>query len=80
MKSARKDERETGIGGKSMAKENLFEDLTAEEMRERLQEVSEYMDELICRRRAVCKLHKDDITEDEMWDIAHDVLEIIHFP
>lgn len=61
-----------------MTKENLFEDMTAEEMRQRLQEVSEYMDELIKRRRCLCKLAGDDVREDAQWNLAHDVLEIIH--
>ncbi len=67
-----------------MSKENLFEDYTLEEAKSVLQRVSEYMDEVIEERRSHfyadgtrchCK-----IIEDDMWNLAHDVLEIIHFP
>ena len=67
-----------GLGVKTMSKENLFENTGAEEMRRKLQEVSEYMDELIKRRRCSCKLTGDDVEEDAQWNFAHDVLEIIH--
>ena len=64
-----------------MAGKNLFEDMTAEEMRQRLQEVSEYMDEVIDERRKQLRqrnLKRDDLLEDPMWNLAHDALEIIH--
>ena len=64
-----------------MAEKNLFEDMTAEEMRQRLQEISEYMDEVIDERRKQLRqrnLKRDDLLEDPMWNLAHDVLEIIH--
>ena len=54
-----------------MCKKNLFEDMTSGEMRQRLQEVSEYMDEIIksCRRQA--KQYKEDVTQMGLWDRAH---------
>ena len=64
-----------------MAGKDLFEDMTAEEMRQRLQEVSEYMDEVIDERRKQLRqrnLKRDDLPADPMWNLAHDVLEIIH--
>lgn len=64
-----------------MSKENLFEDMGAEEMRRKLQEVSEYMDEVINERRKQLRqrnLKRDDLPADPMWNLAHDVLEIIH--
>lgn len=64
-----------------MCKKNLFEDMTSGEMRQRLQEVSEYMDEVINERRKKLRqrnLKRDDLPADPMWNLAHDVLEIIH--
>lgn len=66
-----------------MCKKNLFEDMTSEEMRQRLQEVSEYMNEVINERRKQLRqrnLKRDDLPADPMWKLAHDVLEIIHCP
>lgn len=66
-----------------MCKKNLFEDMTSEELRQRLQEVSEYMDEVINERRKQLRqrnLKRDDLLADPMWNLAHDVLEIIHCP
>lgn len=60
-----------------MVKENLFEDMGAEEMRERLQKVSEYADSVIEKARGVAKLYNDDVTEYKAWNTAHDVLAII---
>ena len=66
-----------------MCKKNLFEDMTSGEMRQRLQEVSEYMDEVIDERKKQLRqrnLKRDDLPADPMWNLAHDVLEIIHCP
>lgn len=63
-----------------MAKENLFEDIGLGDARERLQEVSEYMDKVIRRRRMRAEWDRKDVTKDDMWNLAHGVLEIIHFP
>ena len=66
-----------------MAGKNPFEDMTAEEMRQRLQEISEYMDEVIDERKKQLRqrnLKRDDLPADPMWNLAHDVLEIIHCP
>ena len=66
-----------------MAKENLFDDIGSEDARRRLQEVSEYMDEVINERRKQLRqrnLKRDDLPADPMWNLAHDVLEIIHCP
>lgn len=65
-----------------MCKKNLF-DMTSGEMRQRLQEVSEYMNEVINERRKQLRepnLKRDDLPADPMWNLAHDVLEIIHCP
>ena len=65
-----------------MCKKNLF-DMTSGEMRRRLQEVSEYMNEVINERRKQLRepnLKRDDLPADPMWNLAHDVLEIIHCP
>ncbi len=65
----------------AIKRKNLFEDMGAEEMRRKLQEVSEYMDEVINERRKQLRqrnLKRDDLPADPMWNLAHDVLEIIH--
>ena len=69
-----------GLGVKIMTKENLFEDIGLEDARRRLQEVSEYMDYSInvCRRNAKAK--GENVVDNEAWNLAHDVLEIIHCP
>lgn len=67
-----------GLEVKVMARENSFDDIGLEDARRRLQGVSEYMDELIKRRRCSCKITGDDVLEDQQWNLAHDVLEIIH--
>jgi hypothetical protein len=72
-----------GLGAKIMSKENLFGDMSAKEVRRKLQEVSEYMDEVIDERRKQLRqrnLKRDDLPADPMWNLAHDVLEIIHCP
>lgn len=65
-----------------MCKKNLF-DMTSGEMRQRLQEISWYMNEVINERRKQLRepnLKRDDLPADPMWNLAHDVLEIIHCP
>ena len=63
-----------------MARENSFDDIGLEDARRRLQEVSEYMDYSInvCRRNAKAK--GENVVDNEAWNLAHDVLEIIHCP
>lgn len=68
-----------------MAKENLFENVkTLEEAKAVLQKVSERMDEAIENSRETVyadgekRLYK--IVKSDVWNLAHDVLEIIHFP
>lgn len=67
-----------------MSKENLFEDITLEQAKAVLQEVSEYMGKVIEGRRTVFyakgEPYYERVNEDEMWNLAHDVLEIIHCP
>ncbi len=58
-----------------MAKENLFEDITLEEAKAVLQKVSEYMDKVIKENKDNCPYCDSD-----NWNMAHDVLEMIHCP
>ena len=57
--------------------ENLLEDMTAEEMRLALQEVSEYMEKVIVKARRLAKQNGKPVIDREEWRLAHDVLEII---
>lgn len=61
-----------------MSKENLFEDITLEEAKSALQEVSEHMDEVINERRRKLNRFDLDVTKDPQWNLADDALEIIH--
>lgn len=70
-----------------MTKENLFDNITLDEAKVRLQAVSERMDEVIEERRKIFRSkflgrweaeYQKAIREDPFWNMAHDVLEVIH--
>ena len=63
-----------------MARENSFDDIGLEDARRRLQGVSEYMDYSINVYRRNAKVKGENVVDNEAWNLAHDVLEIIHCP
>lgn len=58
--------------------------MTLEEAKDILQKISERMDEAIESRRSVLRINgscvSENVAKDDVWNLAHDVLEIIHCP